>query len=84
MKLIRLSQDTGKEVRSVWVSPIHIVAIEPISGGDPGTFENNTLIRTTVGAGYAMDTPEEVVALLDAWRGDDKPPVKATRGKRNG
>lgn len=81
MKLIKLEQDTGTEVRDIYLNPIHVVTVEPILPGEPMAHTNETTIRTTIGAGFCMESVREVVQLIDDWRGDDKPPVTAKRGK---
>lgn len=76
MKLIPLEQDTGTEVRVIWLNPIHVITVEPIMAGEPNAHTNESCIRTTIGMGFCMESVREVVAAIDAWRGDDKPPVK--------
>jgi hypothetical protein len=74
MKLVKLTQvaEGFTDIKPVWISPIHIVTIEPV-GDDPRALTNKTLVRTSIGTGFALETMEEIEVLLDAWQPQGDP-----------
>ena len=69
MKLVKLTQDTGREIKDVWLNPIYLVALEPAGStlSNPEAHGNETMVRTAIGIGFAMQSMREIEVLLEEW-----------------